>query len=50
VLVLPGVRPHERCRNIFTGEIYDPIERDGQTVLPLADVFAHFPVAVLTGT
>ena len=50
VLVLPGIQPHERCRNIFTGEIHDPSERDGQTVLPLADVFAHFPVAVLVGT
>ena len=50
MLVLPGVRPRERCRNIFTGEVHDPSERDGQTVLPLADVFAHFPVAVLTGT
>ncbi len=49
VLVLPGIRPHQRCRNIFTGEIHETSERDGQTVLPLADVFAHFPVALLTG-
>jgi (1->4)-alpha-D-glucan 1-alpha-D-glucosylmutase len=47
MLVLPGIRPREHCRNIFTGEIHDPIERDGLTVVPLADVFGHFPVAVL---
>jgi (1->4)-alpha-D-glucan 1-alpha-D-glucosylmutase len=49
VLVLPGIRPHERCRNIFTGEVHCPSERDGQTVLPLGEVFADFPVAVLMG-
>jgi (1->4)-alpha-D-glucan 1-alpha-D-glucosylmutase len=49
-LVLPGIRLHEHCRNVFTGEIHEPIERDGKTVLPLPDLFAHFPLAVLTAT
>jgi (1->4)-alpha-D-glucan 1-alpha-D-glucosylmutase len=49
LLVLPGVRAGERFRNIFTGEIREASERDGQTVLSAADVFAHFPVAVLIG-
>jgi (1->4)-alpha-D-glucan 1-alpha-D-glucosylmutase len=49
VLVLPGVQPGQRCRNVFTGEIHEPSERHGQTVLALADVFAHFPVALLMG-
>jgi (1->4)-alpha-D-glucan 1-alpha-D-glucosylmutase len=46
-LVLPGVRPAQRLRNIFTGEILETREQDGQTILPLAEVFAHFPVALL---
>jgi (1->4)-alpha-D-glucan 1-alpha-D-glucosylmutase len=47
VLVLPGIEPGQRCRNIFTGEVLDPFEQNGQTVLPLAQVFANFPVALL---
>jgi (1->4)-alpha-D-glucan 1-alpha-D-glucosylmutase len=46
-LLLPGIRPHQLCRNVFTGEIHTPVERDGETVLPLAEVFANFPVGLL---
>jgi (1->4)-alpha-D-glucan 1-alpha-D-glucosylmutase len=48
-LVLPGFSPHDRCRNVFTGELHDLIEWDGRAVIPLADVFANFPVALLVG-
>jgi (1->4)-alpha-D-glucan 1-alpha-D-glucosylmutase len=48
-LVLPGFSPHERCRNVFTGELHDLIERDGRAVIPLGEVFANFPVALLLG-
>ena len=47
VLVLPGIEPDRRCRNIFTGEICTTKEQNGQTVLALADVLANFPVALL---
>jgi (1->4)-alpha-D-glucan 1-alpha-D-glucosylmutase len=46
-LLLPAVRPSGRWRNLFTGEELRPREQDGQVVLPLAEVFAHFPVALL---
>jgi (1->4)-alpha-D-glucan 1-alpha-D-glucosylmutase len=49
VLPLPGIRPHEACRNVFTGETFDLANREGEAVLPLAEVFAHFPVALLVG-
>jgi (1->4)-alpha-D-glucan 1-alpha-D-glucosylmutase len=34
-------------RNIFTGEILSPTERDGRRGLVLAEVFANFPAALL---
>src|SRR5262249_42559377 len=49
VLLLPGIRPQQRCRNIFTGETLQVDEHDGQAALPLAAVFANFPVALLMG-
>jgi (1->4)-alpha-D-glucan 1-alpha-D-glucosylmutase len=45
-LILPGIQPHQRLRNVLTGEPHDPTERDGQVVLSLAEVFANFPVAL----
>jgi maltooligosyltrehalose synthase len=50
VLVLPGVPSGRRWQNIFTGEYVDAVEREGQTILPLAKVFANFPVALLLST
>jgi (1->4)-alpha-D-glucan 1-alpha-D-glucosylmutase len=50
VLLLPGIPPRQRCRNIFTGEAHTLVERSGQPALPLADVFAHFPVALLVAS
>jgi (1->4)-alpha-D-glucan 1-alpha-D-glucosylmutase len=47
LLVLPGVAANQRCENVFTGECLDTFEYNGQTVLALAKVFAHFPVALL---
>jgi (1->4)-alpha-D-glucan 1-alpha-D-glucosylmutase len=47
VLVLPRIAAGERCRNVFTGETCVTAEVSGQTVLPLRDVFANFPVALL---
>jgi (1->4)-alpha-D-glucan 1-alpha-D-glucosylmutase len=47
VLFLPGISPELSWRNIFTGETHVPVQRNGKTVLPLADVFAIFPVALL---
>src|SRR5205823_3516059 len=47
VVLLPGLGGNRRLRNIFTGEVVTASEREGQGVLPLAEVFANFPVAVL---
>jgi (1->4)-alpha-D-glucan 1-alpha-D-glucosylmutase len=47
VLLLPGIEPAQRCRNLFTGETHKLVEKDGQAALPLAEVFAQFPVAML---
>jgi (1->4)-alpha-D-glucan 1-alpha-D-glucosylmutase len=49
VLLLPGIRPRQRCRNVFTGETLHLDDHDGQAALPLAEVFANFPVALLMG-
>jgi (1->4)-alpha-D-glucan 1-alpha-D-glucosylmutase len=46
VLYVPGVQQGERLRNVFTGEVLKAAESDGQTMLPLAEVFAHFPGAL----
>jgi (1->4)-alpha-D-glucan 1-alpha-D-glucosylmutase len=47
ILLLPepfGSRP---LRNLFTGEVVEPVEKNGRKTLPLAAVFANFPVALL---
>ncbi len=36
-----------RYRNLFTDEVLQPTLHEGQPTLPLAEVFAHFPVALL---
>ncbi len=46
-LLLPSSQAAETYGNLFTGEVYHPIEHEGQNVLPAAQVFAHFPVALL---
>jgi (1->4)-alpha-D-glucan 1-alpha-D-glucosylmutase len=48
-LLVPGLRPGRRCRNAFTGEVHTLADYHGQAALPLAHVFAHFPVALLLG-
>jgi (1->4)-alpha-D-glucan 1-alpha-D-glucosylmutase len=45
-LLLPAGRARQRYRNIFTGEVVAAIERDEAVGLPLAEVFAQFPVAL----
>ena len=47
-LLVPGLRPGRRCRNVFTGEVHTLAAYQGQAALPLAQVFAHFPVALLS--
>jgi (1->4)-alpha-D-glucan 1-alpha-D-glucosylmutase len=47
VLLLPEGVPNWRWRNVFTGESLKGLVQSDQLVLPLADVFAHFPVALL---
>jgi (1->4)-alpha-D-glucan 1-alpha-D-glucosylmutase len=46
-LTLAGLDPALRWRNAFTGEVLVPQDRDGQPSLAAADLFAHFPVALL---
>jgi hypothetical protein len=47
VLLLPGVDPALRLRNVFTGEVVGLTECRGKPGLRLAEVFANFPVALL---
>ncbi|HZY85512.1 MAG TPA: malto-oligosyltrehalose synthase, partial [Gemmataceae bacterium] len=47
LLEAPGLAPGARCRNAFTGEVLAAAERDGRAWLSLAELFAHFPVALL---
>jgi (1->4)-alpha-D-glucan 1-alpha-D-glucosylmutase len=46
-LVLPAEVSSDDWRNIFTGEHVSATERDGQRSISAAEVFAHFPVALL---
>jgi (1->4)-alpha-D-glucan 1-alpha-D-glucosylmutase len=46
-LVLSNLDPGLRWRNLFTGELLAPVQREGECCLAASDVFAHFPVALL---
>jgi (1->4)-alpha-D-glucan 1-alpha-D-glucosylmutase len=46
-LYLPAGRPGGDWHNVFTGETLRAAEHDGQPSFRLADLFAHFPVALL---
>jgi len=46
-LLLPGVAPGQRLRNLFTGEQVTAVEDEGQAAVRVAEVFASFPVALL---
>jgi (1->4)-alpha-D-glucan 1-alpha-D-glucosylmutase len=46
-LYVPAGGPGRRWHNVFTGETVTAAEQDGQVGMRLADVFAHFPVALL---
>jgi (1->4)-alpha-D-glucan 1-alpha-D-glucosylmutase len=46
-LLLPDIDPGLRFRNVFTGEEIGLTEHQGQRGVPLADLFSHFPVALL---
>ncbi|HEX9716280.1 MAG TPA: malto-oligosyltrehalose synthase [Desulfurivibrionaceae bacterium] len=46
-IALPENSATESYRNIFTGEIHQPIRQNGQDVLPIAPVLRIFPVALL---
>jgi (1->4)-alpha-D-glucan 1-alpha-D-glucosylmutase len=48
LLVLPGFDPGQRLNNVFTGEILVTSGCPGKATLNLADLFANFPVALLT--
>jgi len=54
--LLPGAHKDEKIparigastyRNIFTGKVVSASERNGRRALPVGEVFAHFPVALL---
>jgi len=47
LLALPGAPAGRRYRDIFTDEIHSVVERDGVVGLALAELLAHFPVALL---
>jgi (1->4)-alpha-D-glucan 1-alpha-D-glucosylmutase len=47
LLILPNAEVGYRYRNIFTDEIVTAIAKDQLVGLPLAEVFANFPVALL---
>src|SRR5579884_3176353 len=43
-LLLPGIDPQARFRNVFTGESASLREEPGGLALPLAEALTHFPV------
>ncbi len=46
-LILSGPNQLTRWRNVFTGESVVATRRDDKLSLACADVFAHFPIALL---
>jgi (1->4)-alpha-D-glucan 1-alpha-D-glucosylmutase len=46
-LLVPEVAPGSRWRNVFTGEILSVKVQYGRAALPLPEVFANFPAALL---
>jgi maltooligosyltrehalose synthase len=47
ILVLPGIGPGRRFRNILTNETVVTTGHDGKGVIALARALANFPVALL---
>jgi (1->4)-alpha-D-glucan 1-alpha-D-glucosylmutase len=48
-LPLPAGLAARRFRNLFTGETLEARSSNRTTALPVADIFANFPVALLVG-
>jgi (1->4)-alpha-D-glucan 1-alpha-D-glucosylmutase len=46
-VLMPGAEAGQRYRNVFTDEFLVTETQEGQVVLPLAPLFANFPVALL---
>ena len=46
-LLVPGIDPHRHWRNVLTGESVVFTVEDGQPALVMANLLAHFPVALL---
>lgn len=46
-LRMPGINPQQTWRHVFTGEPVCIAMEDGQPTLAVADLMAHFPVALL---
>jgi maltooligosyltrehalose synthase len=44
---VPGIDPHRHWRNVLTGESVVFTVEDGQPALVMANLLAHFPVALL---
>jgi (1->4)-alpha-D-glucan 1-alpha-D-glucosylmutase len=46
-LILPGAEPGTRYRDLFTSETIETAAAEGGATLPLAELFAEFPFALL---
>jgi (1->4)-alpha-D-glucan 1-alpha-D-glucosylmutase len=46
-LLVPGINPQWHWRNVLTGEPVAFAVDDGQPALAMAELLAHFPVALL---
>jgi (1->4)-alpha-D-glucan 1-alpha-D-glucosylmutase len=49
LLMLPREVSTRRWRDVFTGQVVEGAVHDGRLSLQLADLFAHFPAALLMG-
>jgi (1->4)-alpha-D-glucan 1-alpha-D-glucosylmutase len=49
-LLVPDIDPQRPWRNVFTGESVPFSQEAGQTMLPVAGLMAHFPVALLVAS
>jgi maltooligosyltrehalose synthase len=49
-LLVPGINPQRAWRHVFTGESVRFAVENGQPVLTVAELMAHFPVVLLVAS
>ena len=46
-VVLRKQLPSGAYRDVFTGKTFSPLQRNGESILPISETFSHLPIAML---